>query len=281
MTFDDYAKIDAVNWSTLKELRRSPKHYRYRLENPREDRPAFARGRAAHTAVFEPRRFLRDYALFEDGIRRGKKWEAFKEQHAHQTILKPDEYDTCLAIADAVKATPIAASYLERGEPEKSIQWTDADTGLACKGRLDWWNADRGVLLDLKTASDVSDYRFGSIAARLGYHCQLAFYAEGLRANTGRTPAVVIVAVEADAPHDVAVYRIDEDALYAGWEEVRGLLDKVAICRASNRWPGRYEEEQVLRLPSWVWPDEEADTALDGEISFNSAPAALATAQEE
>lgn len=268
--FSDYLQIDAVNWSTLKELRRSPLHYRHRLENQRKDSPRLALGRAAHTAVFEPDRFMLEYACFKGPIRRGKKWDVFKESHAGETILKVDEYGLCLAMRDAVRRNPLAASYLERGAAEQSIRWTDPKTGLACKGRLDWVSDSRPALVDLKTTGDIEANRFGSWAARLGYHIQLAWYSDGLMYASGKRPPVVVIAVEAGPPHDVAVYRFDEDALYAGAEEYAALLRKVAECRMSGEWPGRYAEEQVLRLPRWMM-DDEGDTALEDEISFGSS----------
>jgi exodeoxyribonuclease VIII len=269
LPFDEYSKVDGINWSTLKEMRRSPLHYRYRLEHPREDTPAFARGRAGHTAVFEPRRFLLEYALFEGAVRRGKAWDAFKAQHTKRTILKKEEYETCLAVSDAVHANPIAAEYLKKGKAESTITWTDTTSGLACKGRPDWISESKPAIVDLKTTSDVDPRKFASTAARLGYHCQLAFYREGLRAM-GTLYPVVIIAVEATAPHDVAVYEMDEDSLYAGWEETARMLDAVARCRRENRWPGRFESQQTLRLPQWLWNDEDDARGLDLVVSGQS-----------
>lgn len=269
--FDKYSAIDAVNWSTLKELRRSPLHYRHRLDNPRADSSRLALGRAAHTAVFEPDRFMLEYACFKGPIRRGKKWDAFKEQHRDETILKVDEYQTCLAMRDAVRKNPWAATYLENGLPEHSIQWTDPETQLPCKARLDWWNEDRAVLVDLKTTNDVGADRFAATCARMAYHCQLAFYADGLRALIEKAVSTIIVAVEAQPPHDVAVYRLDEDAIYAGWEEVQGLLWKAKECRQSKRWPGRYQEEQVLRLPRWTFNDDDETDATGLDLEWSPA----------
>jgi exodeoxyribonuclease VIII len=265
MTRDGYAaysKIDAVNWTTLKELRRSPLHYRHRLTTPREDNARLALGRAAHTAVFEPDRFLLDYALFEGERRAGKAWEAFAEQHANRTILKRAEYEQCLAIRNAVREHRVAATYLERGAGEKAIRWTDRATGIECKARLDWHSRSRPAIVDLKSTGDIS--KFADISARMLYHCQGAFYQGGLEAVEGERFPVVFIAVEKDAPHDVGVFVLDEDALYAGSEEVRYLLERVTTCRQTGRWPGRYDEEQSLRLPTWMFGDEEGDsTGLD------------------
>lgn len=268
--YTDYAAIDAVNWSTLKHMRRSPLHYRHAVDSPRADTTRFALGRAAHTAVLEPDRFLLDYACYKGTIRRGKDWDAFKVQHSTETILKVGEYKTCLAIRDAVRSHPAAMSYLAAGIPEHSVAWTDADTGLACKGRMDWVSATRPAIVDIKTTSDVDEHRFGALCARMLYHAQLAFYADGYYASNAERLPVVIIAVEVTAPHDVAVYELDEDAIYAGSEIYRELLVKVASCRAAGSWPGRHQDQATLRLPAWAFGDEEG-TDVGDDIFFGSS----------
>lgn len=252
MTFDEYVKVKAINWSTLKEMRRSPKHYRYRADNPREDSSRLALGRACHTAVYEPDRFMLEYACYKGSIRRGKKWDAFKEQHQGETILKVDEYNTCMRVRDAVRGNAVAAEYLRQGEHELTITWTDAATKLACKGRLDYRSNSIGAIVDLKTTNDISPNRFGSTAARMGYHIQGAWYQAGYLASFGLLLPVVIIAVEIEPPYDVAVYELGTDELYAGEIEWMRLLADVKSCQDSGRWPGRFEEKQTLRLPSWA-----------------------------
>jgi len=251
MTFEDYRKIDAVNASSLKEMRKSPRHFAYRIKHPMEDTPRLGLGRATHTAVFEPDRFPLDYALW-DGDRRGKAYAAFCEQHPHQTILKAEEYATCLAMRDAVRSHPVAGVLLAPpGEAEKVVTWTDEATGLACKARLDWWRV--GLLCDLKTTADVDEHKFAGLAFRMGYHVQMAFYRTGLAATGLDAPPPRIIAVETSAPHDVAVFALDDDALWKGETEVADLLAKVAAGKFSNLWPGRYPEERPLSIPAWAF----------------------------
>jgi len=263
MTFDDYLSIPAVNWSRLKAGRRSALHLRHALENPTEDTPRLALGRGAHTAVFEPDRFAFDYAIWGGDRRAGKEWERFVYEHRGQTILRADEHATCLAIAAAVRAHAVAGPLLAPpGEAEKVLTWTEEATGIACKARLDWYRP--GLLCDLKTTVDVDQYRFAATVWRMGYHGQGAFYRRGLLANGLEAPPWHMIAVEASPPHDVAVYQLDDDALYAGEQEVEDLLRMVAAGRFSGRWPGRYPEERVLSLPRWAFPAEDASGVLAG-----------------
>lgn len=261
MTFDDYAAIEAVNWTALKHLRESALAYRHWRVNKPGDTTALALGRITHALVFEPETFERDYAIWDGGRRAGKEWDAFRADHEGRTILKPDELDAAAAMADAVRRHPLVQPYLDGGLFEQILQWTDADTGLHCKARPDWLLPRSRVLLDLKTARTIDGRQFGNAAARYGYHCQLAHYAAGVGAALGWMPeAVKLVAVKKDPPHDVAVFHVADDALFAGSTEVRELLAKLQAHIASDSWPGRYTEEQALQLPAWLFlDDEEAD----------------------
>lgn len=269
LTFEDYVALPAVNWTTLKEMRRSPLHYAHRLANPKEDTTRLALGRACHTAVFEPDRFLLDYALFEGEARRGKEWTAFKELHADKTILKRDEYELCIEIRDAVREHPVASKYLAKGRAEQTITWTDEETGLLCKARLDFVSEVPGLaaLLDMKTTQTVDAALFGATAARMGWHDQAAWYVRGLAANGLPLMPAKLLAVELEPPHDVAVFDVDPDALYAGEEECRELLAKVAECRAANAWPGRYANELPLKLPAWFYA--QADEEQGGPLGLD------------
>ena len=61
---EDYRKATAVNWSTLKAMAKSPKHYKWALDHQDEGDTA-SRGmlRAIHCLVLEPAVFDRDFAV--------------------------------------------------------------------------------------------------------------------------------------------------------------------------------------------------------------------------
>jgi len=262
----NYFGIDAVNWSTLKLLDESPLAYRHAVEHGRPDSAALALGRVTHTLVFEPHKFTAEYAVYEGGDRRGKAWEAFQAAHEDKTILKPGEIATAQAMADAVRSHPLVRPYLAGGQFERVLQWRDRATGIDCKAKADWIVPGLGLLCDLKTARSVDARRFALDVARYGYHGQLAHYANGVEADLGwKVRRHMIIAVEKAAPHDVAVFDLAPEAVECGREKVAELLAKLAACRESNQWPGRYTTEQALDLPGWVYGAGEAEISFDEE----------------
>jgi len=264
--FADYRLIPAVNWSTLKHLARSPLHYKYAVENPRPDTPALRRGRLVHCAVLEPDELLSRYIVWS-GRRAGRLYENTIEANPNHEVVTEGEYDTALAIRDAVRANPDAARLLE-GAPEQTVTWTDKATGLDCKARLDLVGDGLAYVADLKTTTDIEAGAFGRTCAKYAYHSQLAFYADGLATLLGiGQPEVFIIAVESDPPHDVAVFEVGEDELWAGHDAASELLAKLKECRETDSWPGRYEGPQPLRLPAWAYPEDEDEMRLMGLVS--------------
>ena len=61
--WDEYLALPGLSITRLKELGRSPQHYRHRLLHPKESAP-LTFGRAAHCAVLEPDRYERDHAVW-------------------------------------------------------------------------------------------------------------------------------------------------------------------------------------------------------------------------
>jgi hypothetical protein len=270
----DYSSLPGINITSLKELARSPLHYRHRLENPRAATKSLELGTVSHVAVLEPEQFLREYVLWDaktdDGEktkpRRGKAWEAFQEQHAGKKIIRSDEYDVAISLRDAVRADPVAMKYLAMGRPEVAMTWTDEHTGLACKGRVDWVTHVEGIdcIVDLKGTRNASPSSFARDCARLNYHLQLAFYADGYEQATGKTPRVVVVAVEFEPPHDVVTYIVPAEVTELGQDEYRKLLERYSECAGNKSWPGCGDgAEKILQLPAWATPTDEDISDLD------------------
>lgn len=259
----DYFALPELSISRLKELRRSPMHYRYLLEHPKES-AAMTLGTAAHCATLEPERFCRDYVAWckrtESGRmapRSGKAWDAFVAEFGERTILTEDEAATAAHIAAAVRGDAVAAKYLEAGEPEVTLRWTLGERH--CKGRVDWLTTRDGapVVVGLKTTRDCRPFAFGSVAARLAYYQQWAWYFDGYAAITGHEARMVEIVVESAPPHAVVVYIITEDILAQGREEYLRLIELLTRCEAEDCWPGPAETEQILSLPSWVYGTDE------------------------
>jgi len=258
---DEYDSLPGISITRLKELRRSPMHYLYRLTNPQQS-DALTLGTATHVATLEPERPESQFKVWS-GVtstgrmkpRTGAKWIEFIDDAGKrgQTVLTAAEALEARTIASAVRNDRITMPYLEIGDPEVTLQWQVR--GYAARGRVDWLTKIDGepVIVGLKTARDARAIQFGNQCARLGYHLQWAFYYDGYEFITGRQARMVEIVVESAPPHAVVVYRIPDDVIQQGRDEYLVLLDQLDECERTGVWPGPSTEEQYLTLPSWVY----------------------------
>lgn len=251
-----YRAYPAINYSTLKVMRDSPKHYRAALEAPPKPPggdPKFSMFSAVHTLVLEPFQFDAEYAVY-DGRRdkRTKAYQAFLADNEGKTILTPDELEQAKAISDAVLEHPWVAELLQAPgtKTEQVSVWEDSDAG-PCKAKMDWthYSRERGLLsVDLKSfASTEADF-IGRQGARYGWPLQHAHYLHAGAAfwgvNLAEVPYRALnVVVEAGEPHDVIVVEWRDTTLDAAFAQHRRLLQQVAECQESGVWPGRHHNQ--------------------------------------
>lgn len=252
----DYDKIDAINFSTIKHAARSLRHYWHALAEPFEQTPAMALGEALHVAVFEPALYRSRVAVAPkvDGrTKEGKAArEAFEASAAGRAIITDEQDHAVTAMMDAIRGNSSAKDLLDLPRRnEATLVWTDPDTGLICKGRIDAF-IDNGIICDLKTTQDARPSAFSKTIAQYQYHLQAAWYLEGIRRTLGIEASFVWLAVESSAPHGVAVYEAATDCIGEGDHIRRQLLAAVAKARKTNRWPGYTETVLEISIPAWA-----------------------------
>lgn len=251
LDFDSYRRLDGLNWTRLKSLRTSALQFKFDSEHPREETAALRIGVAAHALVLEPAELERRFVVYEGKVRRGKEWDAFQLANPGKIICNQTEWDNAIAAGKSVVANRHAHIYLRNGIHELALTWKDEQTGLDLKCRADHagpW------LVELKSTGVIQPRLFAGLVARMGYHCQLAYQDEGLRANGIETyPEKIMIVVQSEAPFDVIVYRIPAHVVEVGRAEVRKLLARLVECRAKNTWPGIAPEGTLeFSLPAWA-----------------------------
>jgi hypothetical protein len=270
--FAEYVRRPEVHATSLFHLLTSPRHYQARISGEQPDTDSLRQGRAGHTAILEPDRFLLEYAVWkaDNGRRFGKKWDEFCAGNADKCILTQAQYEAALRMRDAVDEHPVARGLVRaKGESELTLRWAHPPTGIACKARIDRLTEN---LIDIKTTRNPDPHKFGTSAAQYGYAFQLAFYGDGVVAALGRTPPPTkIVAVQNAEPFDVVVFDLPPEVLAIGREQVERAMNLLAACKKSGQWPGMAPDTEVtLRLPAWAAPQEEDEEPLTfgGEAVF-------------
>ena len=250
-----YQKHPALSRSRLEQIRRSPAHFKWDLENERDDTEAFRTGRLIHGALLEPGIFWPSVVVWADGRRYGKKWDEFQERHEGKTIITVEDERSLLLATEAFKAHPVS-KMIDGGDIEASLFWQCPTSGPELKARPDCIGRD-GVLYDLKTTLDARPEEFTKSSWRYGYHRQAAWYLDGVEAVTGeKFSDFVIVAIEKAAPHAVQHYVMDQAIINRGRAENRAAMDLYLRCKASDTWPAYSSDPMLLSAPAWIMDGE-------------------------
>lgn len=249
----------ALRFSHLKQMAKSPAHFRYAsTTTDRSDSPAMRLGRIVHAMVLGGA----DLVVY-DGERRGKAWQEFAAEHDGREIVTQAEVSRALPIVHSVMRDPVAIDWLDpatNAEPirEQRILWTL--DGRACSSTPDHLDLEGGVIVDLKTTQTADPVRFSRLALAMHYHAQLAFYQAAVEAAHGvRCEQLVLVAVETTAPYCVSVHRLTPQAIEEGHKLCRLWLERLAVCEASDAWPGY--SQTTLDLAA----DPGLSLSIDGE----------------
>lgn len=246
----DYFASPALSQSQAKTLLDNPARYKWELTNPREHRDAFDIGHAAHAKVLG---VGAEVVAIDADSKRGKAWtEPADAARAEGKVpLLRKDADAVDAMAEAVLAHPGARVILEaEGASEQSMFWTDPDTGVDCRARVD--RLTSAAVVDLKTCADASPGGFSRAAANFGYDLQADFYPWGYEVITGERLPFVFVCVEKTPPHFVALYTLPGSALDRGQRRRRDALDLYRRCVDTDTWPAFGDDINTLPWPRWA-----------------------------
>lgn len=264
MSYAEYNEIDALRFSDLKYLSRSPMAYKHHLEHPTVPTAPMVLGNAAHLAILEPD--MAKFAVWPGPGNRDMRHNAYREWHEAaegKTRLNEKEYRHVQGMARAVHANPVAHKYLRFVRTEITAVWRYSLFGRDFKARFDALTdlEDDTVMVSLKSAVDCRDFRFASQYVKMAYHVQDAIYEAAYNYLNGAAPKMVTIAVESKPPHEIAVYRVTKQVLDQGEADLRKWMQTLNQCEAANYWPPAAEEEQDLVLPAWA--------TMDGEFSMD------------
>lgn len=263
-----FADREAVSNSTLNIFRewRPTYHGVYVLGTMERKKTTAAMilGSAVHCLALERKSFNDRFAVAPECDKRttvGKeRWGAFVAESAGKTVLPSDgEYGfhKAAAMAEALRGNREFRYLLDKAlTVEQPYRWRwglgDGDTVL-CRGKPDIVTTT-GVIVDIKTTSDVTTDSWVRDAWKYGYHRQAAFYRNGLFAIDGEFRQFAHVAVGSYEPYPVVVYCLDEQSIDLGSDEVQADLTALRDCRISGDWRDPAEKRiQHVRLPQWAF----------------------------
>lgn len=268
MKRDEYDNIDAVNFSSLKWILKSPSHYQYYLKQKlatkdqkqtEEELERYAVGTITHGKVLEGVDLISEFAVKPEKMtfasNEGKIWKAQQTK----PIISQAQADAARFMSDAVANDKQAAAILRSCKERESVTLGEI-AGVKCKALLDCWGYDSDgavVIPDLKTTLDASPEGFAKKCANLDYDMQCYFYRllkqQELKSET--LPMWLWIAVENTRPWAVQCYAPDYEAMECGRRKVERAIERLKKSRETNEWPAYGGGIQVLSLPKWATRD--------------------------
>jgi len=256
--------------SGLSRFRESPLTYLDWTQNPTDNpTPPMREGTAFHMAIHEPERFARTYIeipvmalrsredkeeflmevfrvtgvplIFEGENAEDLRSKVVRElKKTGAQVLTSESLATLRGMARSLNMGQHAEprSIVARGKKEVEFRWKDGDSGLQCKARLDSWDAELGILSDLKRTAAITARGFRREVLTRGYHFQMAFYRRALR-EAGESPKYCCFTCGCPTGplYPWALYDLPEEVLDACDEQLSRDLLSLAECVSKNDWP--------------------------------------------
>jgi hypothetical protein len=238
-----YHKLPYCSSTYLRKLAKNPAAAKI----PFEPSASMIIGSAVHKLVLEGREAFNDCYFCIPEIKFHKSSNAYKAEFADyqkeagsREIVNHDQMEIIEGCSKSVMEHPISKRLLTPtlGQPEVTVIFTDAETGLRSKARVDRLpDAHMRAAIDLKTSSDASLNGFGRSIMKYGYQTQAGLYIHALNSVGIEADTFIFVVVETKLPYQVLVGMLDADFLFIGKNEAQRLLMIEKECRELGFYP--------------------------------------------
>ena len=234
-----YRSHPAANFSSLKTILKSPKHYQTSLKQKFEPSIEMTIGTIVHEAVLEGKPYSHIVKPADIDLRT-KEGKAWRDKHAGMMILSQSEHSTVVRTVEAVKNSA-DAQYLLNLCKQREIGIVHNYKGVEIKGRLDAYGQDEGgkpIIVDFKTTSEADPELWGRKAFGLRYMMQMQYYKALLSLELGLDvePSYVWLVAETNEAADVCVYQPPPEAIAIGQAQMDYAIETYKKCLESGYW---------------------------------------------
>lgn len=260
-----YHSNPAVSKSNLHLIERTPRYYKWYMDNPVEPTESMKFGTAFHKYILEPETFWDEVAvqpILNLRTNEGKaQKQAFMEmcEQEGKTDITQAQYETILKMSESLKSDGYS-QVLIAGEHEKSFYWTDKLTGIDCKCRPDSFRkiGDRILIVDFKTCSSAEYNAIQRDVSKYGYDLQAYMYCKGVSENLNVPMDKIdfmFVFICKEAPYMTNIMQADEFVIERGETLFREYIGTLKYCRETDNWYGYNGKDgrpNILSLPKYL-----------------------------
>ena len=214
----------------------NPKH------QPVQENDAIANGKLRHTLLLEPHKAESEFLVIEGGKGfSGRDTKAFQSvilANPAKTVVTQAEYDLAKLQTDTLRDYTLVNDILKYGNVEQAYFWTDKDTGLPLKAKLD-------LIKRLKEGLLVVEYKtttkgFEQIERGLdvmGWHWDAGMQCKAAQNKYKVLPFQMLFVVQSqkeDEEHRIRIFCVDQTDLQTCVQYVDNALAE--IKQRYERW---------------------------------------------
>jgi hypothetical protein len=227
-----------LSYSSLKNFRKSPKHYVHYVTKPR--RPpseAMIIGSAFEMLLIEPEKFKTDIFIYQKPNLRSnagkEEWEKIKVAGQGKLMITEEIEKKVKLMVENAKACDEMMQYVNSiTKYQTKLTWTDKKTGIPFIGYSDAEGNAFGEdwVFEIKTTNDADPDQFVRAFYQWDYHIQIASYAEGYHKTRYRFPNFAVLVFDTSEPYNCAPMMVENKTLEEAKEEWRASVDAFKFC---------------------------------------------------
>lgn len=233
-----------------KTILTNPARFAHERDHGRPEKRVYDLGTLAHALILgNPDQRVRVIDAYDWRTKAAK--EARAAAYANRQVpVHRGDLRAVAPLRRAIRRHELASAILSQGEAERSLYWIDPDTGVTCRGRLDWVRDN--ALVDVKTVpyGGTDTHTLAKAAATYDWPLQAAHYIDGWEALTGARLPFLFLVIEKEPPYFIRIVQLSDDDLAAGQERIRLARDLFARYEADG-YPEPAADIDTLTLPRW------------------------------
>lgn len=228
LPFEEYRQQSGLNQSTLKQwFSATPKK-----TTAYKNYQALQFGSAGHCLLLEPEMFPELYVRAPEGLnQRGKtgkkRWAEYEEQHPGKILLRTGEWERLENIRKVFEIHPQIKKLWKNGSAEVSLFWQDSEFALDCKARLDWFDADSAIIVDLKFTNNIAKAGVQKPIQDF-YAVQASWYVRAVTQLTTKVPDFFFIFIEKYAPHLIRICSVSAEDLKHGQQKIECAIKNMS-----------------------------------------------------
>ena len=259
MSDDEYFALKAISASQVKQFDKGA-YWFWKTSPFNPDKPAekpsdaLSFGKLCHCMLLEPDAVNERFEVVDFGkTRTNKKYTEAQGMFPGKEIVNQDEMDRAKLMIEDIGKHPLARRIIAGATAEMPYIWTDKETGLPCKCKIDAIKRTKNgiVVIDYKTSSDIQSVL--NWPQKLQYPLQAEFYSQAVKEKYGEEPCEFIFIIQSNKEGEedvIAVANVEYDTGLVAKDIVKSHMRSIA--EKISRWDESHDKSIWAAYPNRV-----------------------------